>query len=396
MIGKLKLFFLNFFVVFVLFHVIFLYSKSSKKKVPYDIKADKVKVYTRKNKSILLGNAQIKFEGKILKASKIEYEELKGLLYAFGNVELISRDKNTIFYADELRYEYRKEYAYSYKRPRVKIKSDNIFIRSDKAFSYLAENKIIFKKRFLFKQDLKDPLEITGEQGIYWDDIKIAHVEGKVRVKNKTQETTANKLIYYETNSVVEFLSNVVISDRKDSDTNIIYCDFSYYFFKEGEKRYFYSRTNVILESVLEKTKVFSDKLDYYPDYTYAYILPQEEEEGRVRLEQKSKNDDLLMTSERFEYWGDKNKFYAKGDVVIKSGEKTAYGDFCVYYMDKRFVNLSGSPYMVVNQDEIRSEIIRYYLDTREFQMQTKINGLFQNTSKNQPLENSFSNAFTN
>jgi lipopolysaccharide export system protein LptA len=269
------------------------------------------------------------------------------------------------------------------------VKDSNRFrlIHSDKLFLTTANQENILEL-FGNVHFFYGTTEFFSNRALIFDTQKIARLMGTVRVKNDTLNVTADSLSYYRIPNKLDLISNVVITEQKDSSKV-----FNRFTSDSGS----YDRTNDVISatgrvtafSQSEKARAKCSYAFWDRKTGYGYLL------GNPQLWSED-NDTLHISSEKMEFFDADHRMVATFEVKAQSRDYNAFSDFLLYYLKEDKAIFQGEPRFTSGYaDATAEEFYLYFKDRKLYKAELKDTCLvWFSDAKDKPKSNWVKSAF--
>ena len=238
-------------------------------------------------------------DGTVIKAKNFEYDKIKNILIAFGNVEIIDKKENIIIKSQKITYLKNDEFLFT--SGKSKATSDGIVIDADN-FEYNKIKNIINAYGNVKIDNLDENYVIFTDEATYQKNKELFITKGKSKAINEGIIIDADNFEYNKSNNVINANGNVAI-DNKD-ENYLIYADDATYL--KNEQLFL---TKGHSKAINEDIVINGD------NFEYNRIDNTINAEGNVKIED-TLNDYLILTNEA--------KYYKNSEKVITQGETKA------------------------------------------------------------------------
>ena len=238
-------------------------------------------------------------DGTVIKAKNFEYDKIKNILIAFGNVEIIDEKENKIIKSQKITYLKNNEFFFT--NGKSKAISTGIVIDADN-FEYNKIKNIINAYGNVKIDNHDENYLIYTDEATYQKNKEVFTTKGKSKAINEGIIIDADNFEYNKSNNVINANGNVAI-DNKD-ENYLIYADDATYL--KNEQLFL---TKGQSKAINEDIVINGD------NFEYNRIDNTINAEGNVKIED-TLNDYLILTNEA--------KYYKNSEKVITQGETKA------------------------------------------------------------------------
>jgi LPS-assembly protein len=208
-------------------------------------------------------------DGTVIKAKNFEYDKIKNILIAFGNVEIIDEKENIFIKSNKITYLKNTELIFT--NGKSKAISTGIIIDADN-FEYNKIKKIVNAYGNVKIDNLDEDYFIYTDKATYQKNKELFITEGNSKAINDGIVIDADNFNYYKLKNILNANGNVKIDNK--SENYLIYSNNATY---------------------LKNKELFFTK-----------------------GQSKAINEDIVINAENFEYNKIKNTINAKGNVEIE------------------------------------------------------------------------------
>ena len=346
--------------------IILFLTGTGENKIKYS--GEKLEIFDKGTKIKLIGDTEVRNDKNILTAQQVVISKNKRLMEAKGNVRMANTEKELRYEGQEATYDYEKKYFFSDKKPILFDEKEKFFLSCNWIEGYLDKNITHVNENVYIKKydDREKPLELFGDNGTYYSDIKKAVLIGNTRMIDADIRASSEEMIYYQREKRVVLSSNVTVYSHKNGISNTIEAQWIEYHFLNDEV--FYCHTNVKLYDSKENI-IETEQLAYYPEQKYSYVI------GNPVL-QNSKHR-ITLKGDIFEYFEDRKILYAKGNVELSSSDYQAKSAMAIYWIEVREILLYGNPQVTEGEDKntLYAERIRFDMEQEIFKMENQVLG---------------------
>ena len=293
-------------------------------------------------------------DGTVIKAKNFEYDKIKNRLIAFGNVEIIDEKENIIIKSQKITYLKNNEFVFT--DGKSKAISAGIIIDADN-FEYNKVKKIVNAYGNVKIDNRNEDFLIYTDEAIYQKNKELFITKGQSKAINEGIIIDADNFEYNKSNNKINANGNVVI-DNKNKNYLIYTNDATYFkneqlFLTKGQSKainedivinadnfeynkinnIIYAKGNVKVEDTINNYLIFANAATYFKDSEKITT------KGETKADIQSK---YFITSKDVTYLHDKK--------IISSNHKTKLQDqkSQVYFTDR--FNYS------INQEIIKGE----------------------------------------
>tara|TARA_B100001057_G_scaffold499953_1_gene612688 strand:- start:574 stop:3663 length:3090 start_codon:yes stop_codon:yes gene_type:complete len=252
------------------------------------------------------------YDGIIIDANSFEYDKIKKIINANGKVKIDNQDENYLIYADKATYKKNKELFLT--RGNSKAINEGIVIEAENFEFNKIENVLNANGKVKIDNQDENYL-IYADKATYIKKNELFLTKGRSKVVNEDVIIYADNLEYNKVNDTINASSNVKI-DNQDENF-LIYADNAKYLKND---QLFVTKGNVKIEDTINKYLILANKATYYKSSEKIIT------EGDTEADIESK---YFITS--------KDVTYLHNKKIISSKHKTKLQDYKsqVYFADR-------------------------------------------------------------
>ena len=236
----------------------------------------------------------------------------------------------------------------------VVLEQRDMLVYCDRAIHYPARNSAFLEGNV---RVVDDTVTLLADQGYYDGNTGILDGEGNLFLDDGVTQLTAHYGKYYLDEKIAEFWENVVVDDP----AGVIYSD---HLVHRREKAFSTATGNVRVVDRDRGTTVYGGMLEYdsesgYSKMTDTPILVH------IDTTDTGQTDTLVVNSITMESVMDDTvrKFIATDDVEMNRADLAARGQRSVYFTETDELNLTGSPIMWYQHNQITGDSIHVRLE---------------------------------
>ena len=289
-------------------------------------------------------------DGTVIKAKNFEYDKIKNILIAFGNVEIIDEKENIIIKSQKITYLKNNEFFFT--NGKSKAISTGIVIDADN-FEYNKIKNIINAYGNVKIDNHDENYLIYTDEATYQKNKDVFTTKGKSKAINEGIIIDADNFEYNKSNNVINANGNVAI-DNKD-ENYLIYADDATYL--KNEQLFL---TKGQSKAINEDIVINGD------NFEYNRIDNTINAEGNVKIED-TLNDYLILTNEA--------KYYKNSEKVITQGETKADIQ-SKYYITSKDVTYLHEKKIISSQNKTKLQDQKsqvYFADTFNYSINQEI-----------------------
>ena len=236
-------------------------------------------------------------DGTVIKAKNFEYDKIKNILIAFGNVEIIDEKENIIIKSPKITYLKNNEFFFT--DGKSKTVSDGVFIDADN-FEYNKVKKIVNAYGNVKIDNSNENYLIYTDEATYQKNKELFITKGQSKAINEGIVIDADNFEYNKSNNIINANGNVAIDNKNEN--YLIYANDATYFKDEQ-----LVLTKGQSKAVNEDIEINADNFEYNKNNNIIYA------KGNVKVEDTINN--YLILANAATYYKNSEKIITKGET---------------------------------------------------------------------------------